>query len=185
MPSRFDRYRVKDGATVLGERYFNPVLQDIDVRLAALEDVRVSWEDAVQAVADFGLLRINEIVGPALVSANEGVAEIEAKRLAAVAAMDALQASIETLEDDIAADLQAWKDAQIAELEAMLDHVAVTGNPHGTTAADIGLGDVDNTSDADKPISTAVAAALAALPSSNPFSNPVALAQAHAMALSF
>ena len=28
-------------------------------------------------------------------------------------------------------------------------------NPHGTTKADVGLGNVDNTSDADKPVSTA------------------------------
>jgi len=33
-------------------------------------------------------------------------------------------------------------------------------NPHGTTKADVGLGNVDNTSDADKPISTAVQTAL-------------------------
>lgn len=33
-------------------------------------------------------------------------------------------------------------------------------NPHGTTSADVGLGDVDNTSDADKPISTATQSAL-------------------------
>jgi hypothetical protein len=35
------------------------------------------------------------------------------------------------------------------------DHSQITGNPHGTTKADIGLGNVDNTSDLDKPISTA------------------------------
>jgi hypothetical protein len=33
-------------------------------------------------------------------------------------------------------------------------------NPHGTTKADVGLGNVDNTSDADKPISTATQTAL-------------------------
>lgn len=33
-------------------------------------------------------------------------------------------------------------------------------NPHGTTKADVGLGNVDNTSDADKPVSTAQQAAL-------------------------
>ena len=33
-------------------------------------------------------------------------------------------------------------------------------NPHGTTKADVGLGKVDNTSDADKPISTAMQGAL-------------------------
>ena len=30
-------------------------------------------------------------------------------------------------------------------------------NPHGTTKADVGLGNVDNTSDANKPVSTAQA----------------------------
>ena len=38
------------------------------------------------------------------------------------------------------------------------DHSQViTGNPHGTNKADLGLGNVNNTSDADKPISTAQA----------------------------
>lgn len=36
----------------------------------------------------------------------------------------------------------------------------VTGNPHGTTKTDLGLGNVDNTTDALKPISTATQAAL-------------------------
>ena len=40
------------------------------------------------------------------------------------------------------------------------DHSQATGNPHGTTKSDIGLGDVDNTSDLDKPISTATQTAL-------------------------
>src|SRR5574343_677370 len=40
------------------------------------------------------------------------------------------------------------------------DHSQATGNPHGTTKSDIGLGNVDNTSDLDKPISTATQLAL-------------------------
>lgn len=39
-------------------------------------------------------------------------------------------------------------------------HTGNTSNPHGVTAAQVGLGNVDNTSDADKPISTATQAAL-------------------------
>lgn len=39
-------------------------------------------------------------------------------------------------------------------------HTSDTENPHGVTAAQVGLGDVDNTSDEDKPISTATQAAL-------------------------
>lgn len=40
-------------------------------------------------------------------------------------------------------------------------HATNTSNPHGVTAAQVGLGNADNTRDADKPISTATAAALA------------------------
>ena len=39
-------------------------------------------------------------------------------------------------------------------------HTSNTENPHGVTATQVGLGNVDNTSDADKPISTAVQSAL-------------------------
>lgn len=45
--------------------------------------------------------------------------------------------------------------------QAAYDHSQLTsGNPHHVTKSDVGLGNVDNTSDADKPISTAVQAAL-------------------------
>jgi hypothetical protein len=39
-------------------------------------------------------------------------------------------------------------------------HIASTSNPHGVTKTQIGLGNVDNTSDANKPISTATQTAL-------------------------
>lgn len=41
------------------------------------------------------------------------------------------------------------------------DHSQLTsGNPHGTTKADVGLSNVDNTSDVNKPVSTAQATAI-------------------------
>lgn len=40
------------------------------------------------------------------------------------------------------------------------DHSQSTGNPHSTTKSDIGLSNVDNTSDADKPVSTAQVTAI-------------------------
>jgi hypothetical protein len=39
-------------------------------------------------------------------------------------------------------------------------HSQTAGNPHGTSKADVGLGNVDNTSDANKPVSTAQQTAL-------------------------
>ena len=43
----------------------------------------------------------------------------------------------------------------------------VSGNPHGVTKSDVGLGNVDNTSDTDKPVSSAQQAALDALTKSD------------------
>lgn len=40
------------------------------------------------------------------------------------------------------------------------DHTFLTNNPHSVTKAQVGLGNVDNTSDADKPVSTAQQTAL-------------------------
>lgn len=45
-------------------------------------------------------------------------------------------------------------------LASLNAHIADTANPHGVTKAQVGLGNVDNTSDADKPISTAQQTAL-------------------------
>lgn len=44
--------------------------------------------------------------------------------------------------------------------KAAYDHSLVQGNPHNTTKGDVGLGSVDNTSDINKPVSTATQTAL-------------------------
>lgn len=49
-----------------------------------------------------------------------------------------------------------------AEAQAKVDaHANRTDNPHAVTKAQVGLGNADNTSDADKPVSTAQASAIA------------------------
>lgn len=47
-----------------------------------------------------------------------------------------------------------------AALQELGAHKASTANPHGVTKAQVGLGNVDNTSDANKPVSTAIQTAL-------------------------
>ena len=47
-----------------------------------------------------------------------------------------------------------------AALQELGAHKASTTNPHGVTKAQVGLGNVDNTSDANKPVSTATQTAL-------------------------
>ena len=58
--------------------------------------------------------------------------------------------------DDVPIDLyRSW-------LEEFAVHMASKENPHGVTAAQVGLGNVDDTADRDKPVSTAQAAAITA-----------------------
>jgi hypothetical protein len=47
-----------------------------------------------------------------------------------------------------------------ANLDTLTAHAASTSNPHSVTKAQVGLGNVDNTSDSSKPISTATSTAL-------------------------
>lgn len=47
-----------------------------------------------------------------------------------------------------------------AALQELVAHKASTNNPHGVTKTQVGLGNVDNTSDVNKPVSTAVQTAL-------------------------
>lgn len=56
-------------------------------------------------------------------------------------------------------DLQSALDAK-ATTTALTTHTSDTANPHSVTKAQVGLANVDNTSDANKPISTATQAAL-------------------------
>ncbi len=47
-----------------------------------------------------------------------------------------------------------------AQSSALSNHIANSANPHSVTASQVGLGSVDNTSDANKPVSTAQLSAL-------------------------
>lgn len=45
-------------------------------------------------------------------------------------------------------------------VKSLISHLADKNNPHGVTKTDVGLGDVDNTSDANKPVSTLTQSAI-------------------------
>ena len=77
MPARFNAYRMTDGKTPLSARYFNPVWQDLDLRLVELEALRVGWLEAVSKVSNLGLARINELVGAPMATVNEAIATLQ------------------------------------------------------------------------------------------------------------
>lgn len=63
--------------------------------------------------------------------------------------------------DGASADSKATGDAIRAVENSLEDHKKSTANPHNVTKAQIGLGDVDNTADIEKPVSKAQAIAIA------------------------
>ena len=70
-------------------------------------------------------------------------------------------AASKTYVDELIDGLTTEGTADAALVQAALNaHTNDKANPHAVTAAQVGLGNVNNTSDADKPISTATQAAL-------------------------
>ncbi|MDR1304790.1 MAG: phage protease [Verrucomicrobiales bacterium] len=59
--------------------------------------------------------------------------------------------------------LKTFFDGVYASGAALTAHVGDTNNPHAVSAAQVGLGNVNNTADADKPVSTAQQTAIAAV----------------------
>lgn len=100
-------------------------------------------EDTMTAVIDNLEVRIQDTDGNLAKEVNDRKGEIT---------------RVERLISDEAAT-RAQADTNV---NAKVDsHIANKSNPHGVTKAQVGLGNVNNTSDADKPVSTAQATAIA------------------------
>lgn len=73
-------------------------------------------------------------------------------------AINALRTELKTYIDNQISDT----GSDVTALETKVNqHIANKSNPHGVTKAQVGLGNADNTSDANKPVSTAQASAIA------------------------
>lgn len=73
-------------------------------------------------------------------------------------AINALRTELKTYVEDLIADT----GSDVTALETKVNnHIANKSNPHAVTKTQVGLGNADNTSDANKPVSTAQASAIA------------------------
>lgn len=144
--------RATAAEAALGTRIDN-VLSNVD---GAALDSLTEVVSAFQA-ADSNL---NGAITSLASSASSDLAAETSAREAADSALDSRLTSAEgrltTAEGDIDT-LQSDLDTAESSLSG---HIAATNNPHSVTAAQVGLGNVDNTSDANKPVSTATQSAL-------------------------
>lgn len=76
MPTRFEAYRMRDGVTPLAADYFNPVLSDLDARIAAIEDRRADLQAVIDDLSRFGLQRIDTLIRPAMDDLDRQMADV-------------------------------------------------------------------------------------------------------------
>ncbi|QQO97341.1 tail protein [Maribacter phage Colly_1] len=80
-----------------------------------------------------------------------------------ITSIDGLTSALDTKVDKVtgyALSENDFNDTYKANVDGNTAHKTATNNPHGVTKAQVGLSAVDNTSDADKPLSDAAIAAL-------------------------
>jgi len=144
--------RATAAESALGTRIDN-VLSNVDgTALNSLSEIVTAFQ-----AADSDL---NGAITSLASSASSGLTA-EVNR--ATAAEEALDARLDTAESDITAIESAATTlaGRVTTAEGSLtSHTANTENPHSVTKAQVGLGNADNTSDANKPVSTATQSAL-------------------------
>ncbi len=152
----------------------NPLLQrgeigiEIDTHMAKLGDGHTYWNDLPYALiseyqwGDIGGDINNQTD---LVELVDDAVAAETNR--AVQAESVLQNNIDAVAANLSTEITNRTNADTAlqnqittNKNTMDSHIADTSNPHNVTKAQVGLGNVNNTSDADKPISTATQVAL-------------------------
>ena len=148
------------GAEV-GDKYIDLVIQNQSEHLYIPAN---SLVDVYTAKSGGYLEVVNNEIGIAAASFDSAVTEnsnnlvksgaVYTAVAAATAAAGAVASDLATHEADAVAHLSSTEHTNVTA------HLAATNNPHGVTAAQVGLGNVDNTSDADKPVSTATQTAL-------------------------
>ena len=135
----------------LGLEYFRWVKNTEEGSYSRGTDVNVTIPAATKTTA--GVMTAQDKIN--LDNTVQGLANEITNRTNAI---NALRTELKTYVDDLIADT----GSDVTALETKVNnHIANKSNPHVVTKTQVGLGNVDNTSDANKPVSTAQATAIA------------------------
>lgn len=142
MPARFDAYRMIDGKTPLSAAYFNPVWQDVDLRITELESRRADLQAVMDELSKFGLQRIDTLTTRAMTEMDAVLLELrqvrdeltDGTRLAAAMAAEqeargqaitqAVQGEAAARAAAVAQEAAARNDAVAGEAVARADAIA-------------------------------------------------------------
>lgn len=124
-------------------------------------------DDAIQAAAGEAQEGLAAHLGnhenPHSVTAEQAGADPKGTAANAVSAHNTSAAAHEDIRNTVTEARAAAQQAAAAVQGSLDSHTGNKKNPHSVTKAQVGLGRVDNTSDADKPLSTAAQNAMAQL----------------------
>lgn len=164
MPDRSDDYQIPSWPpTRLDREFLNPIFKDLAVRLKAREDLEASFEalqeQGIQASLDY--IQVNVAPQIANLQTSIQLAQDQINQII----IDGVSPNSLKLGGQLPAyyaSAQALQDGLSGKVSTSL---TINGKPlNGNITldkTDVGLGNVDNTKDADKPISTPQANALA------------------------
>lgn len=142
---------VTQNTNTLGLKYFRWVKNTKEGSYSRGTDVNVTIPAATKTTA--GVMTAADKTN--LDNTVQGLANEITNRTNAI---NALRTELKTYVDDLIADT----GSDVTALETKVNnHIANKSNPHTVTKTQVELGNVNNTSDANKPVSTAQAAAIA------------------------
>lgn len=133
MPRRFEAYRFKDGVTPLSADRFNFVFGDMDLRLVALEDLKVSWEAVTVMLVHEGLVRLDVAIQPAVVA----IGDAKDAALVDQASIVAIKADCQALKDDTQVIHDAAAAASAATIASLGNRTTVLEGHDATNTAAI------------------------------------------------
>ena len=121
---------------------------------------KTDGDGAVEEIAVSGGLTLDEN-GLSASGLQDGIAaKSDIGHGHAIADVAGLQAALDANTAEISDETTRATAAEGSNATAISTHSARTDNPHAVTKSQVGLGNVDNTADASKPISTAMQTAL-------------------------
>ncbi|RZJ62953.1 MAG: hypothetical protein EON49_00575 [Acidovorax sp.] len=134
---------MRDGETPLSQDFFNPVFADIDTRIADLEERRANLQAVVDELTQFGLQRIDTLVGPAMAEVTAMLELLQLRRnqleaaIGNVADLATRTQMNQAVSDAIAAEVEArnFVIELAVQVEATARAAAVTAEAAARTAA--------------------------------------------------
>ena len=146
------------------------VYTKVKAALVAGSNVSFTYNDALQTItiaASGNVLSVNGQTGAVVLDTddiNEGTTNqyFTAARVRAVllTGLSTATNAIISATDSVLVAFGKLQAQITTNLSTLTSHISNVSNPHSVTKSQVGLGNVDNTSDANKPISTATQTAL-------------------------